>query len=103
MESDRLRGQDPRGIVHRARLPNKREWGLQPGGEDASVGKGTASLQEQERSRGQHSCLVLESDLRQPLSSPTLGNEAEAGCCEEEALRVEGLEIAESRVGGKQS
>lgn len=60
------------------------------------MGKGTTALQEQEQSRGQHSCLVLkDDDLWQPLSSLTLGNEADAGCCEEEALRAGGLEIAE--------
>lgn len=99
MESDRLWSQEPRGITHRARLLNKREWGLQPSGEDTSVGKGTASLQEQDQSRRQHSFLVLKDGLRQPLSSLTLGNEANAGCCEEEALHVGGWETAESRMG----
>lgn len=65
--------------------------------------KGTASLQEQEQSRGQHSFLVLKDGLRQPLSSLALGNEANAGCCEEEALHVGGWKTAESRTGGQQS
>lgn len=49
-------------MIHRTRHPNKREWDLQPDGGDTSVGKAIASLQDQEQSREQHSCLVLKDD-----------------------------------------